>query len=185
MAKPRTPRQSWIDEGLRALADGGPEAVKVETLATRLGVTKGGFYGYFDDRNALLTEMLDAWERGVTDDLIDQVESLAGDGRARIDRLGQLAEQVRSPVGSMEIDLAIRYWARRNEDVSARLRRVDRRRLGYLRDLFADFIDDDDEVELRATLAFSMWLADGLVDFDYGGRSPEAFRRIWDAYLTS
>ncbi|RAD62468.1 TetR/AcrR family transcriptional regulator, partial [Burkholderia multivorans] len=46
MAHPRTPRRAWIDEGLRALAVGGPEAVRVEALAQSLGVTKGGFYGY-------------------------------------------------------------------------------------------------------------------------------------------
>ncbi|MBU5899821.1 helix-turn-helix transcriptional regulator, partial [Vibrio cholerae O1] len=59
MAHPRTPRRAWIDEGLRALAVGGPEAVRGEALAQSLGVTKGGFYGYFADRSALLTAMLD------------------------------------------------------------------------------------------------------------------------------
>lgn len=38
-------RASWIDEGLRALAAGGPDAVRIEALARALGVTKGGFYG--------------------------------------------------------------------------------------------------------------------------------------------
>ena len=55
----RTPRDGWIEEGLRALAAGGPDAVRVEALAKALGVTKGGFYRHFADRNALLDEMLD------------------------------------------------------------------------------------------------------------------------------
>ena len=59
MASTRTPRSSWIDEGLRALAAGGPDAVRIESLARALGVTKGGFYWHFDDRRALLAEMLD------------------------------------------------------------------------------------------------------------------------------
>ena len=50
----RTPRSRWIEEGLLALAAGGPDAVRVEALAQALGVTKGGFYGHFADRNALL-----------------------------------------------------------------------------------------------------------------------------------
>ena len=54
MALTRTPRTSWIDEGLRALAAGGPEAVRIEPLARALGVTKGGFYWHFADRRALL-----------------------------------------------------------------------------------------------------------------------------------
>jgi AcrR family transcriptional regulator len=45
MARPtRTPRSKWIDEGLRALAAGGPDAVRIEALAQALGVTRGGFY---------------------------------------------------------------------------------------------------------------------------------------------
>ena len=56
----RTPREMWVDAGLRALATGGVDAVRVEALAKTLGVTKGGFYGYFADREALLTEMLEA-----------------------------------------------------------------------------------------------------------------------------
>ena len=39
----RTPRSRWIEEGLRALAAGGPDTVRVEVLAQALGVSKGGF----------------------------------------------------------------------------------------------------------------------------------------------
>ncbi len=66
----RTPRSRWIEEGLLALAAGGPDAVRVEALAQALGVTKGGFYGHFADRNALLEEMLDSWERMSTDEVL-------------------------------------------------------------------------------------------------------------------
>jgi AcrR family transcriptional regulator len=67
MAPPtRTPRSKWIKMGLRALAAGGPDAVRIEPLAQALGVTKGGFYWSFDNRRALLDEMLDTWERATT-----------------------------------------------------------------------------------------------------------------------
>lgn len=33
----RTPRERWVEEGLRALADGGVDAVRVEVLAKALG----------------------------------------------------------------------------------------------------------------------------------------------------
>ena len=135
MAAPtRTPRSSWIDEGLRALAAGGPDAVRIEPLARALGVTKGGFYWHFKDRRALLDEMLDAWEQTVVDDVIEQVEAGGGDARARLRRLFALAG---SGGELLEVDLAIRDWARRDEAVAKRLRRVDNRRMDYLRSLFA------------------------------------------------
>src|SRR6202050_3414980 len=66
-APTRTPRRKWIEQGLRALAAGGPGAVRIEPLAQALGVTRGGFYWHFEDRRALLEEMLDTWERATTE----------------------------------------------------------------------------------------------------------------------
>src|SRR5690349_22384934 len=126
MAAPlRTPRTSWVQEGLRALGIGGPDAVRVEKLAEALGVTKGGFYWHFDDRNALLEEMLGTWERLVVDEAISRVQAGGGDARAKLRRLFALTESVG---GMWNIELAIRDWARRDEDVSGRLRRIDNRR---------------------------------------------------------
>src|SRR5688500_18675461 len=90
MAVTRTPRTKWIEEGLRALAVGGPDAVRIETLAQALGVTKGGFYGQFDDRRALLEEMLDAWERLGVDEVIRRLEGEGGDARAKLRQLAAL-----------------------------------------------------------------------------------------------
>src|SRR4051812_18741345 len=88
MAPPtRTPPSKWIEEGLRALAAGGPDAVRIEALARTLGVTKGGFYNQFDDRPALLDEMLETWERLGVDRVIERVEADGGDARAKLTRL--------------------------------------------------------------------------------------------------
>ena len=99
MALPRTPRLKWIEEGLRVLGEAGADAVRVEVLAKRLGVTKGGFYGYFVDRDALLAEMLDAWEYEVTERIVELVEADGGDAREKLSRIGELVSRAttRSP----------------------------------------------------------------------------------------
>jgi AcrR family transcriptional regulator len=92
MAAPtRTPRSKWIEQGLRALAAGGPDAVRIEPLAQALGVTRGGFYWHFADRRALLEEMLDTWERATTEEVIEQIESAGGYAGAKLRRLFALA----------------------------------------------------------------------------------------------
>src|SRR4051794_37451513 len=113
MAAPtRTPRTRWIEEGLRALADGGPDAVRIEPLAQALGVTKGGFYWHFDDRRALLEEILDTWERVMIDEVIERLEREGGDARTKLRRLFALAAS--SGVRQLlRVDLAVRDWARR------------------------------------------------------------------------
>jgi len=167
MALTRTPRSSWIDEGLRALAAGGPDAVRIEPLAQALGVTKGGFYWHFDDRRALLEEMLDTWERVMLDEVIESVESEAGDARARLRRLFALAASGEL----LRIDLAVRDWARRDQTVAERLRRVDNSRMDYMRSLFGDFCPDEDDVEARCVLAFSLWIGNHFMAADHGARS--------------
>src|SRR3954467_12645048 len=91
MALTRTPRSGWIEEALRALAAGGPDAVRIEPLARALGVTKGGFYGQFGERRALLQEMLEAWERAMVDEVIERVEEEGDDPKARLRRLFAIA----------------------------------------------------------------------------------------------
>ncbi len=168
MAPPtRTPRSRWTEEGLRALAGGGPDAVRIDVLAKTLGVTRGGFYWHFDDRRALLDEMLDAWERELVSDVIERIEGGGGDARARLRRLFGLAANDEL----LRIDLAVRDWSRREPAVADRLRRVDNRRMDYLRSLFGDFCDDEDDVEARCLVVVGLWIGSHFVAADHGARS--------------
>jgi AcrR family transcriptional regulator len=170
MAAPtRTSRDSWIEAGLRALAAGGPEAVRVEALAKALEVTKGGFYWQFEDRRALLDAMLDSWERAGVDEVIERLEAAGGDARAKLKHLFEIATTETGDL--MRIELAVRDWGRRDDAVARRLRRVDNRRMDYMRALFGELGLDDDEVEARCTLAFSLWIGNHFMAADHGGRT--------------
>jgi AcrR family transcriptional regulator len=185
MASTRTPRGNWIEAGLRALGEGGPDAVRVEALARALGVTKGGFYWHFEDRRALLEEVLDAWERVSVDEVIERVEREGGDARAKLRRLSGIAGSGEEVLGidPLQVDLAIRDWARRDWGVATRLRRVDNRRMDYMRSLFGAFCSGEDEVEARCLIGFSLWIGSHFVAADHGERSRAdvmelAFKRL-------
>ncbi len=171
MALARTPRSTWIDTGLRALAAGGPDAVRIESLARTLGVSKGGFYGYFDNRGALLDEMLDRWERDVTDEVIERVERVGGDAKARLRRLFAIGACDDRPTTDITTELAVSEWARRDPAVAERLRRVDNRRMDYLRSLFGAFSPDEDDVEARCMLVMSLFVGNHFIAADHGARS--------------
>jgi len=178
----RTPRERWVEEGLRVLADGGPDAVRVEALAKRLGVTKGGFYGHFADRDALLSTMLDTWEREAADQVVDRVrQDEGGDPRALITLAGMLTfsgDRLRP------IDLAVRDWARRDEAVAERLRRVDNRRMELLREMIGTFCPDPDEVEARSLIAFCVAIGHHFLAADHDGRTrAEVLSRAGDLIL--
>jgi AcrR family transcriptional regulator len=167
VAQTRTPKAVWIDAGLKALAAGGPDAVRVELIATELGVTRGGFYWHFPNRQAFLEEMLNTWEHRSTDETLERVEKEGGDARDKVRRAGMLTFSKEL----LPIDLAIRDWARRDRSVANRLRRVDNRRMDYLRTLIGTFIDDADDVEARGMLAFSLAIGSHFIAADHGARS--------------
>jgi AcrR family transcriptional regulator len=170
MAKARTPRTRWIEAGFDALANGGPDAVRIEPLAKALAVTKGGFYWYFDDREALLEELLSTWEHTLVDEVIEQIERDGGDARGKLEHLFELAESA-EPRGLMRVELAIRDWARRDEGVRARLRQVDNRRTEYLRGLYAQFCEGPDDVEARCLMTMALFVGSRFIAADHGARS--------------
>ncbi len=51
----------WIQVGFAILADGGPNALRVDALCELLGVTKGSFYWHFTDLAAYRTALVEAW----------------------------------------------------------------------------------------------------------------------------
>ncbi|MCV7278998.1 TetR/AcrR family transcriptional regulator [Mycolicibacterium flavescens] len=167
VAQTRTPRTGWIDAGLAALAAGGPDAVRVDLLAKSLGVTRGGFYWHFASREAFLDALLESWEQRCTDDVLEQVESEGGDARAKVRKAGMLTFSK----ALLPVDLAVRDWARRDRSVARRLRRVDNRRMAYLRSLIGTFVEDPDEVEARALLAFTLAIGNHFVAAGHQGRS--------------
>lgn len=167
VAKVRTPRGAWVHAALQALAAGGPDAVRIEALAVDLGVSKGGFYWHFADRQALLTEMLDSWEKAGTEDIIARVDSQSAGPRAKLQRLFELTS---SPDG-LAVELAVRDWSRRDRDVAERLRRVDNRRIGYIRSLFGPFCADENDAEVRSMLAYTLVIGSYFIAAQHGDKT--------------
>lgn len=169
MSNVKRSRQDWIDAGLHALARGGPRAVRVEALARDLGVTKGGFYGYFANKQDLLDAVLDHWERLSTTVVRIAVESETEDPATRLVRARDLTF---APDRLAGVELAIRDWARQDADVAARLRRVDDYRIAYLTSELSRLCSDPVEAEARAYLAFGAALGMHYTAYDAHEHEP-------------
>ncbi|MBA3266942.1 MAG: TetR/AcrR family transcriptional regulator [Acidimicrobiia bacterium] len=181
MANVRTPRRAWVDAALQALAAGGPEAVRVEALAARLGVSKGGFYWHFKDRRALLDEMLVTWEKAAVEDVIERVESGPADPRAKLQQLFDLA-----PSADFAVELALRDWSRRDGDVAERLHQIDIRRMAWLRSLFGQFCVDENDAEARSMLAYSLLIGGYFIAAQHGDKSRSQMLQLaFDRLLSS
>lgn len=117
----------WIDEGLRLLREAGVEAVRVEPLAKRMGVTKGSFYWHFADRPALLAALRQAWRERATEGVAARVEAAGGTARDRLERLFRL-----TAAADGRLERAMRAWAAHDPDARAVVAGVDERRIAYL-----------------------------------------------------
>jgi AcrR family transcriptional regulator len=182
----KTPPEAWVDAAFTALAEGGPDAIRIEALAASLGVTKGGFYGDFADRNALVERVLDTWEHAVVDDVISQVENTDHDPRTKLRHLFDLARDHARAGHGLAVELAIRDWARRSPGISERLHRVDNRRMAYLRTLFRQISVDNNDAEARSLLAFSLFVGNWLITAEHDGRPRrEVISHALDRLLSS
>jgi AcrR family transcriptional regulator len=167
----RLSREDWIGAALQALADGGPSGVAVERLAARLGTTKGSFYWHFKDREELITEALATWEREETDALIAEMRDVV-DPVERL-RVGTAM--------AMEYDEAerpdVRLLPSASDPMAGEVvKRVQRKRLKFLAQIFAEAGFPPAESRLRARLAYSLalgWHQQRLIEGSEGATSRE------------
>lgn len=161
----RMEAHDWVLAGLGQLAEQGINGVKVETLAKRMGVTKGGFYWHFKDRGALLTAMLADWRRRATLDIIDRLDRSEGQPRERLRQLLRLPIVGRSSGWGADVELAIRLWGRQDSAARDALKEVDEVRLRYIASLLEGAGVPAGQARARAILAYSyMRVAGALID---------------------
>lgn len=184
MAVSKTPPSAWTDAALAALAAGGPDAVRVESIAAALGVSKGGFYWHFANRQDLLDRMLTAWEQAVVDAVITTVEGQHEDPREKLRELLEIALAFGLAGQGIEVEVAIRDWARRDPVVAERLRAVDERRVDYLRGLFGQLSAAEEDAEARCLLAYALFVGNPLIAFEHPGATrAEVIRRAFELLL--
>jgi AcrR family transcriptional regulator len=142
----------WVSTARVALVEEGITGVKVDRLAKRLKVTRGGFFHNFKDRDELLATLLHHWEDdckflpasnpgGTAADAIDWVEELT---RRLIDEDGY----------DHAFDMAVREWARSDARTAWAVQRADRQRLHILEKFFDALGYACDEAKIRARVFY-------------------------------
>lgn len=152
MAKPphkkRVSKAQWLERALEVLEAEGLQGVRVERLASDLGIAKAGFYWHFRDRPDLLQRMLDYWAQEYTAVLTENPQLLEGDPEERLYKTTVLILDH----DLAKYDLAIRSWAMHDREAAKAVRRVNRMRLEFLRSMFHDFGFRGRQLEMRTRL---------------------------------
>jgi len=151
----RTPKntiQDWIEAAKRMLVEEGISGLKVDRLANRLGVTRGGFYHHFKDRDEFFDQVIQYWEETCRFLPDDAPPSKPADAAGWLDRT--VARLIDADGYDYQFDLAVREWARGDKRAGWAVERTDRERLERLRAFFEALGYDRQHAAIRARVFY-------------------------------
>ena len=126
-------RADWIGAAFSALADGGAQTLKAESLARSLKVSKGSFYWHFKDVNDLKRAMIQHWQGRASNAVDAEINRTGQAPPAPVSRLLALTDTRHgAPFGDPATEAAIRDWARGEPFVRQAVAKVDARRVAFL-----------------------------------------------------
>lgn len=163
---PRLGADDWVETGLKLLASGDVDDVRVEVIARELKVTKGSFYWHFKNRQELLERLLDHWTDWATIQITRWARSEGVTPRERLERLLSLPARSRPDKRGADIELAIRSWARHDDLAEQTVRKVDLLRADFFRELLAGLGVNGDELSRRVAIAQAFMLGEALLKTD-------------------
>jgi len=151
----------WVRAALAAILEGGIEAVAVEPLARRLGVTKGSFYWHFSSRDALLGAAIERW---AADQTAPDPDGAEPDPQAALEHLIRKALKL---VGRPTIQRRLASHADRDPRIAAAMAEVARSRIERIAALYGRLGLKPAAARARAVVAYATIL--GLEQLDRGG----------------
>lgn len=148
----KTTAEMWSEAALSEIEELGVRAMSVQSVARRLGVTKGGFYHLFSDRDELLLSALKLWEKRFVTEFGAQADAIA-DPRERLHAIVVRAVVELRPTVIVQLMAASDVPA-----VAATLKRAAKARTTMLKRMLIELGLDDEVAARRAVIAYSAFL---------------------------
>ena len=167
----------WEQQALVLISEKGIRAVAVESLAIRMGVTKGSFYWHFPNRDSLLEQSLIRWEKHDAANLQKSLSAI-DDPRERLRSFFRSSgrEQLTHNVYSSLCN------ASDHPQVEPLLERVAERRMKHIEKAFEEIGFDPQQASHRARLTYSAYL--GFLQLQQQHQTPSLSSEEFEAYMT-
>jgi AcrR family transcriptional regulator len=147
-----TSPQQWAQAALEEIEDVGVAAMSAQSVARRLGVSKGGLYHHYSDRRDLLRGALELWEQRHVAELAERFAAIS-DPRERLHRLMLYAAVEIEPTVILKL-----MAASEDPDVASSLARSAYARLALLRRIFSELGAPRAKARDLAIIAYSHYL---------------------------
>lgn len=166
----------WEQAAVELIAEKGVQAVAIEPLARRMGITKGSFYWHFPNRESLLEQALQRWEEHDSRNLS---KSLGEIDQPR-DRLISFFRRVGKEKLTHEVYSAL-CAAAGHPQVEPVLERVANRRMAHLSAAFREMGMPEGQANSQARLTYSVYL--GFLQLQRQHQTPNLSSEEFDAYI--
>jgi AcrR family transcriptional regulator len=160
----RLTRDDWIEAATKRLILRSIDAVRVESLAAELKVSRGSFYWHFKSRGELLDAILAHWRERQTRRINERIrEDRTLTPEERVVRLRSLPARTKSTGDAASLELAIRAWARRDRNARRCVEEVDRDRIAIVQELLSDVDLPAQEAETLAFVSYAYTIGESLI----------------------
>lgn len=166
----------WERAALELIAEKGVQALAVEPLARRMGITKGSFYWHFSGRESLLEQALQRWE---DHDSRNLAKSLGEISNPR-DRLISFFRRVGKEKLTHEVYSEL-CAAAGHAQVEPVLERVANRRMEHLSSAFEEMGMPSLHARNQARLIYSVYL--GFLQLQRQHQTPSLSSGEYDTYI--
>lgn len=144
----RLTRADWLTLAMETLVNDGIDLVKVQSMARTLGVARSSFYWHFESREDLLDAMLQEWLHKNTGPIIERAMRPAPD--INIALIGVSECWLHTELFDPTLDVAVRLWARRSDQVRAVVLQADTMRIEALKSMFIRYGYGERDALIRA-----------------------------------
>jgi AcrR family transcriptional regulator len=136
-ATPQDSRQGLIDAALDIIVANGIDALRIEDVCERVGVTKGSLYWHFQDRQGLIREALFEQLRRLSAEQIEALDEAIDSGASRDEYLMRVAGTLVDPFDPEEAEARWQRWemlatTRRDPELREVMADLQRRHQRYL-----------------------------------------------------
>lgn len=157
-AKVRRSKQDFINEAFELIAEAGTaEALTIDSLCLRLGVSKGSFYWHFKSRDSLIETLVEAWSGNFHLVIHSAIEAQTADnGRTVIEEISYywLSSNM------SKLDQVMRHWAQHDDRVCKAVCRADELLLKFLKNNIIKLGYDEKDAHRRARLMMAIGIAE-------------------------
>lgn len=152
LAGGRSAKADWLNLAIEALVNEGIDQVKIQVMAKKLGVSRSSFYWFFDSMQDLQDQLLSHWLTRNTGPIIERSLRPAPNVVRAVCNVFEC--WVDPELFDPNLDIAIRYWGRRDLAVRSIVDQADTRRVEALTQMFMRYAYPEEEAFTRARVLY-------------------------------